>query len=200
MHGELDAHSLDEALKLLEARLRRLGAPPMGIVVCGGSGLLATGLILRTTKDVDVVALMDLDEQLVDPDPLPQALLRAAAEVAEEMGLDDRWLNNGPSRGDGGLFRLGFPDRFQSRLHKQCFGANLSVYFVDRVDQIHFKLYAAVDRGGRHVEDLRDLHPSKEELHDAARWSMTHDVSEAYRSVLKSMLKQLGHDDVAENV
>jgi hypothetical protein len=41
------------------------------------------------------------------------------------------------------------------------------------------------------------LHPSREELIAAARWSMTHDPSPGYRTVLKEALSALGVDDGA---
>ena len=34
------------------------------------------------------------------------------------MGLDANWLNNGPSRGEGGLFQMGLPDGFADRLQE----------------------------------------------------------------------------------
>ena len=101
--------NFDEALQLLNGRLALDGAPRYNLVVCGGTALNATGLISRTTKDVDIVALMDDGEMLLDPAPLPQPLVDAALVVAENMGLPNDWLNNGPSSDDGGLFRLGLP-------------------------------------------------------------------------------------------
>lgn len=65
--------------------------------------------------------------------------------------------------------------------------------FASRLDQIHFKLYAAVDQGaGRHLTDLQALTPSDEELIQAARWSETHDTSESYRAMLANALKHFG--------
>ena len=59
-------------------------------------------------------------------------------------------------------------------------------------------LYAMVDQaGGRHEADLRALHPSRQELIAAARWSMTHDPSPGYKMVLKEALSALGVEDVA---
>jgi len=78
----LDAAQLDEALRLLESRLRMKGAGPLRLVVCGGSALIAAGFISRTTQDVDIVALMDEREHLMNPHPLPPILLEAASEVA----------------------------------------------------------------------------------------------------------------------
>ena len=71
------------------------------------------------------------------------------------------------------------------------------MFFIDRLDQIHFKLYAAVDRGGYHINDLEALKPNDEELLQAARWSRTHDVSQSYADLLKKLLKDIGYESVA---
>ena len=59
MDANLNSDTLNQALELLGIRLRQNNAAPIGIVVCGGSALILTGLIPRSTKDVDVIALMD---------------------------------------------------------------------------------------------------------------------------------------------
>ncbi len=180
-------------------RLEANYADPVEIVVCGGSALIFAGLVDRTTSDVDIVALMR-QGALCDPEPLPKSLQQALREVSEDLRLPGNWLNNGPSRGEGGLFRMGLPVGFAGRLTRHAYGAFLIVYFVDRIDQIHFKLYAAVDRGGYHVTDLLALHPTPDELEAAARWSMTHDVSDGFIMVLKKLLRSIGHGNVAERI
>jgi len=171
MMEALSGSRLDEAFGLLGGRLARNKAPSVRIVVCGGAALIVTGLSSRTTTDVDIVALMDDSRMLVAPVPLPDWLRRAADEVAETLGPPENWPNNGPSRDEGGLFQMGLPDGFQGRLHAREYGDRLTVYFIDRIDQIHFKLYAAVDHGGYHVNDLESLNPSDEEMSQAARWT-----------------------------
>lgn len=57
----LDAFKLQEALKLLDEQLLLGDAPSTGLVVCGGSALIATGLVLRTTRDIDILAFLDND-------------------------------------------------------------------------------------------------------------------------------------------
>jgi len=49
--------------------------------VIGGASLLVLGLVTRTTRDVDVVALVEGDE-LVSAQPLPAVLRQAAGIVA----------------------------------------------------------------------------------------------------------------------
>lgn len=196
---QLDAERLDRALETVSIRLRANGAEPAEIVVCGGTALILTGAVARTTQDVDIVALAS-PQGLLSPDPLPKDLERAAAEAAEDLGLPDNWLNNGPSRGEGGLYQMGLPEGLQNRWHTRRHGSHLTVHFIDRFDQIHFKLYAAVDRGGYHVEDLLALAPTSDEIVSAAQWAMTHDVSAGFASILKDMLRRIGYAESADRL
>jgi hypothetical protein len=192
---------LEKALKLLNGRLVLAGAPNYTLVVCGGMALIAMGLIPRTTKDVDVVALADDEGALLDPAPLPPPLVAAAAEVAEDMGLPRDWLNNEPSSGEGGLFRLGLPHGFIKRVTWKSFGEKLVVGFISRYDQIHFKLYAAVDQfGSYHADDLQALHPTDEEILEAARWTRTHDPSEGYLLSLQSFFRAFGYEHLIDRI
>ncbi|MGK2907721.1 MAG: DUF6036 family nucleotidyltransferase [Desulfuromonadales bacterium] len=189
----------DTALRLLNGRLDIADAPNFNLVVCGGTALVATKLVMRATRDVDVVALADDDGELIDPAPLPEALERAAWEVAEDLGLPKDWLNNGPSSGEGGLFRLGLPDGFADRLSWKGFGEKLTVAFIGRIDQIHFKLYAAVDQfGSYHATDLQALNPTDDELLKAVAWSRTHDSSEGYLESIKMFFREFGYEHLVE--
>ncbi|HDS84657.1 MAG TPA: hypothetical protein ENN97_05610 [Phycisphaerales bacterium] len=192
---------ISEALRLLDGRLKLNRSGRFSIVVCGGTALNALRLIQRTTKDVDIVALVDSSNQLVDPAPLPEELLAAAKEVADTLNLHQDWFNNGPSSGEGGLFRLGLPDGFKNRLIRHYQGDNLTVYLVSRLDQIYFKLYAAIDQfGSYHASDLKQLLPSDEELLGAVRWAATHDPSEGFRQAAKLFLKEFGYERLADRI
>ena len=196
-----DIDHLERALRLLSARLDLARTEPIGLVVCGGSALIARGLLARTTRDVDVLALAGPDRSLQSPAPLPEFLIKAAQEVARDLGLGKDWINNGPSSGQGGLFQLGLPDGLARRMEEHRYGPRLTVYFIGRLDQIHFKLYAAVDQwDGTHLNDLRLLQPAEAEIEAAARWTMTHDVSEGSRLVLKEMVRTIGYGSVAERM
>jgi Nucleotidyltransferase of unknown function (DUF6036) len=181
-------HELFAALgeQLVAARAR------VELVVIGGSALLAVGLIDRPTRDVDIVALL-AGETLVDPRPLPAALVAARDRVARDFNLPENWLNAAPSD----LLTLGLPDGFVERVERHHYGDALTIYFASRYDQIHFKLYAMVDQGaGKHEADLRALSPTQDELVAAARWTRTHDPSEGFREQLLAALGYLGVNDV----
>lgn len=197
---KLNATRIEQALSLLAARLELSDAPAVRLVVCGGASLIATGVVSRVTKDVDVVALRTAEAELVAPVPMPGALLQAAAVVARDLGLDANWLNNGPSKDEGGLFQMGLPPGFAERLVERAYGPRLTVYYIGRRDQIFFKIFAGADRGGRDLDDLAALQPTAEEWEAAARWAMTIDVSEGYQLLLKELLKNMGHESIAQRL
>ena len=182
MEKTIDVEKLNHALRLLNEQLFLANSPQTGIVVCGGSALIAMSLVLRTTQDVDIVALMRAGV-LADPEPLPEYLVNAAVKVGTSLNLPDDWLNNGPAS----QFRMGLPEGFTERLHGVEIGEKLAVYYIDRIDQIFFKTFASADRGGYHVRDLQQLSPSEEELLAAAKWTLTQDVSPEFREILKDM-------------
>lgn len=96
---------------------------------------------------------------------------------------------------------MGLPTGFSGRLTAKKYGSRLTVHFIGRLDQIHFKLYAAADqRDGTHLNDLKALHPNAAELEAAARWAMTQDVSEGFKMILQELLAQLGHESIAKTI
>ena len=96
---------------------------------------------------------------------------------------------------------MGLPAGFVGRLTEKKYGPRLAVHFIGRLDQIHFKLYAAADqRDSTHLNDLKALHLTAAEFETAARWAMTHDVSEGFKMVLKELLTQISHESVAERI
>lgn len=189
-----DIASVDTADKLLSALGEQLAAlgQRFELVVIGGSGLLALGLIERATRDVDILALRSGDE-LDSARPLPPTLEMARDRVARDFSLPADWLNPGPTD----LLEFGLAEGFLDRLDRRDYGDALTVYLASRYDQIHFKLYALVDQGpGKHEEDLRALSPTQAELVDAARWSRLHDPSAGYAQILREVLSYLGVDHV----
>lgn len=186
-----NSEATDRVLSALGEQLAAL-SQSFELVVVGGSGLLALGLIERSTRDVDVLALRTGDE-LGTAEPLPAALEAARDRVARDFSLPAEWLNPGPTD----LLEFGLPEGFIDRLQRRDYGDSLAVYLASRYDQIHFKLYALVDQGpGKHEDDLRALAPTAEELLAAAHWSRSHDPSEGYAQMLRDVLTHLGVDGV----
>jgi hypothetical protein len=190
MSGDAKLDSASATDRVLSALGEQLGlvGEHYDLVVIGGSALLALGLVSRSTQDVDVVALAANDE-LMPAEPLPAPLSEACGRVARDFDLPPDWLNSEPA----GMLRLGLPEGFYNRLDRREYGPYLTVRFASRLDQVHFKLYALADRGGgKHEADLRALKPTRDELIAAARWSRTHDPSEAHREILTEALAYLG--------
>lgn len=198
----MDEPDIERVLRYLAERLAFAGAPPTALLVCGGAALIALHLGSRATRDIDVIALIRRTEQmerasLQKAKPLPLYLVEASEQVARDLGLPADWLNPGPAD----LMDLGLPAGCFERSTRKEFGPGLHVHFVSRYDQIHFKLYAAVDQGGgRHLQDLRALNPTAVEILAAARWARTHDPSPGFRELLASMLTQLGYDEQANQI
>lgn len=112
--------------------------------------------------------------------------------MARDFSLPEHWLNPGPA----GLLDFELPEGFLDRVESRRYGSHLAVHFASRFDQIHFKLYAAVDAGpGKHSQDLEALAPTPEELLTAARWTRTHDPSPGFEEVLRRVLAHYGVDD-----
>jgi hypothetical protein len=197
MPKKLGKETLEQALRLLAEKLEFDRAEPVALVVCGGSSLIALGLVDRTTKDVDVLALMNERGQLLPSQPLPESVSRAVSEIAGQLDLYPNWLNGAPTD----LLKWGLPEGFQARLTRRDYGKSLTIWHISRLDQVHFKVFAATDAGpGRHVDDLLRLHPTKAELLSAARWALTQDASEGFVMILKDMLRELGHEDIAKQL
>lgn len=178
---------LEELLEALGQLLEARGHTYTLITVGGGS-LLLQRLSVRPTRDLDVIAVGN-GEALRKAEVLPTPLLAAARDVGVAAGVGEKWLNAGPA----GLMDLGLPAGFDERAEVRRFGS-LTLHIASRFDQICFKLYAAVDHApaSKHLDDLRLLEPTAEELVAGARWSMTHDPSEGYRGQLLALLRMLG--------
>lgn len=195
----INADSLHQALALLGELMELRAHPATHFVVCGGSSLIALGLVSRTvTRDVDILGQVEADE-IVSPRPLPNWLLTAAQDVRAQLGLPADWLN--AQVADDTLFRCGLPQGLATRLVTRSYGPSLTISFIARDDQVFLKLHAAVDRdGGRHLQDLLDLAPTADELLAAAHWTRTQDPSEGFRFNLAQMLTHLGHGNLADQL
>ena len=196
-----DQKDVETILSALGEQLEEIASKPLELLVCGGSALNVLGLVQRATKDVDVLAYVNRNTagevSFISADPLNENLITASKKVARDFNLTENWLNAGPASATD----LGLPNGILKRVKTIQYGQKLTIHFMGRYDQIHFKLYAAVDQGaGKHFDDLLALNPTPDELEQAARWSMTHDVSKGYRQVLKGLLNHMGYSDVAQRL
>jgi len=185
----ITSSNLDSILTALDRQIAVFGGPSISLVVCGGTALASLGLVARTTQDVDVLGVLE-SGRIRKLGAFPGWLVKAAAKVGRDYNLPADWLNLGPeSQLDTGL-----PEGLQARLVKREYGDNLTIFFISRTDQIHFKLFASIDRGGYHRDDLFELNPTEGELLAACRWVLTQDVSAGFKANLISFLKK--HDYV----
>lgn len=193
---------VETILDALGEQLEHFSKECFELLVCGGSALNVLDLVQRTTKDVDVLAYVKRNHagnvsKFSNADPLAPELISAVKKVARDFNLPENWFNPGPAS----AVDFGLPERIMERVATKNYGRKLVLHFLGRTDQIHFKLYAAVDQGlGKHYDDLLALSPKGEELEKAARWSMTHDPSEGYRQSIKDLLIHMGFKDVAERL
>lgn len=148
------------------------------VVVVGGAALNLLGIIERSTRDVDVIALGVATGgavHLVRPESLPVTLQRAVATVARDLDLPANWMNTVVAN----QWRTGLPTGFAEGVAWRRFGG-LWVGLPGRFGLICLKLYAAADQRGpdsRHFQDLLALRPNSEELAAAAEWIATQDAT-----------------------
>ena len=192
---KIGKENLGEILSLLGERLA-LAFPgkEWKLIVCGGAALAELDLVQRTTKDIDVIG--SFSEAQVEYAGFDSKFKEQVSIIAEIFNLPPDWINTGPES----FLQTGLPAGILDRLTKKKYGENLTIGFISRIDQVFLKLYASVDRGGYHVDDLIKLAPSEKELLDACRWVCQQDTSETFALLLKSMLEQIGYQDVARRL
>ena len=182
------SNDIENALQAV-GELLEADAQPVAIVIIGGAALSLLGIVDRTTRDIDIVAVSNPDDprQLSrPPQPLPEALTRAIAAVAVDFGLPPNWLNSEPA----GQWDLGLPLGFAERVQWRRYGA-LQVGVSDRVDLIRFKLEAAADQpdaNTRHFRDLLSLKPTRDELSEALEWVKEKNAGGHYHHIVDQVV------------
>ena len=190
---------IDDIFQALDRQIGVHGGKPLGLAVCGGTALSALRLVMRTTRDVDVLGTV-LETQnrrtIQRITKFPDWLVEAANKVGRDFDLPENWLNLGPAS----QVESGLPEGFEERLVNKVYGQYLTVYFSSRLDQIHFKLYASVDQDDYHVQDLFALKPTEIEMEIAANWVVTQDVSDVFKALLRDFLEKHGYRDIAKRI
>ncbi len=180
----------------IELALLRVGellaaaGEPHAIVIVGGAALGLLGVVVRATRDVDILAFAkprgrDAWTLVPPPAPLPESLTAAIRTVGQDLGLADDWLNTGPAL----QWKQGLPPGLAKRIEWRQY-AVLRVGLVGRKDLIWLKLYAAADGrpDGRHVRDLAALEPTDAELEEAARWVRSQDAGPAFPGLVDEVV------------
>lgn len=156
------------------------------------------GWVTRSTQDVDVLTLCgaELPDQndLCRCNKLPEYLEKAVSKVASEFGLRREWLDVGSSS----LVELGLPHGLVIRLIRRDYGPKLSVFYISRFDQIHFKLYAAIAGNERHFQDLRKLKPTEDEMRSAKAWVENTLYDAILPADIAAVMEDLGYGHLLE--
>ena len=125
--GQVEPRIIDEIFAALDRQIGIRAGDQLSLVVCGGTALAALGLVMRTTKDVDVLGMvLDTKNGLViqKNTEFPEWLIEAANKVGGDFDLPENWLNLGlASQVESGL-----PERFEERLVKRRYGKYLTIY------------------------------------------------------------------------
>ena len=152
------------------------------------------GIVERATRDVDILAFTERREGdrpllLPPPEPLPEWLQRAIAEVGRDQGLRSDWLNAGPAL----QWRQGLPGGLENRLQWRRF-AGLTVGITSRYDLIFLKLYDSGGPESVHYQDLLRLQPGAAELEAAASWVRTQDTSPHFADIVSQVVTHARRD------
>lgn len=199
---ELPSETQKRLLEELAEWLEFEDSEPVDWLVCGGVALMLQGLQSRTTRDVDVLATWnDQSVEVVCINEFSPTVVRCIQHVIdahpELEGLDQRWINLGPAK----LARDGLPSGYEQRITTIQFGTRLTLRLLGRLDLVALKLYAAADDHGArqpiHLQDLRELRPTRDELDTAVDWIRTLSDFELKRQELKHVARELGYEDLA---
>jgi len=154
-------------------------------VIVGGAALNLLGIVMRPTRDCDVLH-----------PTLPEEIKAAARAFAAEMrregtALEDGWLNNGPSA----LVKQ-LPDSWEKRLQTVFSGVALKLQSLGREDLLRTKLFALCDRG-LDLADCLALAPTADELATLLPWVEEQDLNPDWpahaRATLADLREKLGH-------
>ncbi len=191
----------------IEAALGELGrqmalhdAGHMAVLCCGAAALCALDVLSRSTLDVDAIGAVNSEGLLVPMRVFSPETAAAVAATAQKFGLTDHWFNLEASA----ILDRGLPEGAVRRSgdHVKTFGPCLTVRFLDRLDLIALKMFAALDpaKGRRHVEDLVAINPSREEVRHGLRWMSTWTASPQFKAALHNLAEAFDCGDVAREI
>jgi hypothetical protein len=145
------------------------------LIACGGGVLSVMGVISRQTRDLDVIT-PNIDD----------VLLKCSHRVANKLGLDIEWLNNGPS----GFIR-DLEKGWELRTEIIFNGSHLTVKALSRHDLIATKLQGMCDRDEYDMEVLLNLKVTIDEVSSLKNWVLKQDGSVYWPERVESQFKKL---------
>jgi len=183
-------------------RCWRSKEPPHDLVIAGGGALMLSGVIDRSTADLDAIGRVTADG--ITEAEFPPDLARAISDIGQAMGLAGQgphaWLKGGPSF----LLRK-LPEGYRRRWSERRYGA-LTIRILSPFDLVHLKLLAATapDRLAKRADDIQDLRaldPGPDDLRAAVRWCARLDGREDFvETDLRPILVALGRESVLDDV
>jgi len=191
---------IQEALTFLGKQMALVYAEDLRLLCCGGSGLCMLEILTRSTKDVDALAFV-VDGGVLKPiEGFSPEMEKAIAQTARQFDLDDDWLNAEASI----VLKRGLPEGILERSlsHTHKYGPCLTVQFIDRLDQVALKLFAAMDpvKGRKHEEDLVEMKPTRQEIEHALRWMTGWNSNAAFKKRLAFLVEGLGFPELADGI
>lgn len=139
------------------------------VVVVGSAALVLQGRLVRTTQDVDAIAIAEAGEEPRPVATMPGPLRDAVKDVATALDLDEDWLNVGVT---AFVPPIVLSDVLPGAAMQTRGGLRLRI--ADRIAIAKLKLYAAVDDPmAQHVEDLRGLSLEGHEIATVVDWFRT---------------------------
>jgi hypothetical protein len=179
------------------------GCGPVEWTVCGGAAMSLQEIHTRTTRDVDVLGNWDSQQDTIQcigsfDEGIGECIEKVAREH-HELDIEKGWVNLGARN----IAERGLPQGFEGRAKRMEFGGkgNLVLHLLGRQDLLSLKLCAASDDLGRrqnvHIADLKTLSPRYDEIETALEWLKGRSDYNEKQPALKSVVEELGHDDLA---
>lgn len=191
---------INRALTFLGRQMALGYSEEVTLLCCGGAALCMLEILQRTTKDIDALALVVDGSRLRRVEEFSPEMEKAVSQTARALGLADDWLNGAASV----VLDRGLPEGTLQRSapHARAYGPCLTVQFVDRIDLVALKLYAAMDptKGRRHETDLVEIQPTEAELHHALKWMLGWKSNAKFKERLAFLVHGLGHPSLAAQI
>ena len=197
MSGFGRKEEIEAALGELGRQMALRDASHLTILCCGAAALCAVDVLTRSTLDVDAVGAVNSGDQVVPIEAFSKETSAAIAATAQKLGLTDDWFNLEASA----ILRRGLPEGAARRSgkHEKTFGPCLTVRFMDRLDLVALKMFAAIDpaKGRRHLEDLVAIDPSRDEIRHGLKWMCAWQSSAQFKVALRNLAAAFDCGDIA---